>query len=118
MVKKVLQFVVDWPKDKIGYIVTLWKMLRKEHEWRSVKKDLVFERNFYWLQKDSVHKDGPFCTACCDSRQKLVHMLQMPDGYICPSCKLVLSHEGHHASPHIANLYRQALFNQKPENNS
>ncbi|MGA2914601.1 MAG: hypothetical protein ABSE89_01075 [Sedimentisphaerales bacterium] len=116
--EKVFQFIFGWAKDKIGYCVTLWKMLRKEHEWRLIKKDLLFERNFYWLKKGSGVKNGPFCVACCDNEQKLVHMLEMPEAYVCPKCNLVLSLEGQHTSPHISNLYRRSLFKQKPETSS
>jgi hypothetical protein len=116
--EKVLQFIIGWAKDKIGYGVTLWKMLLKEHEWRLLKKRLVFGQNFYWLHKDSKSKDGPFCVACCDNEQKLVRMLEMPEAYVCPICKLVLSHQGQHASTHTANLYRRTLFNQEPETSS
>lgn len=48
------------------------------------KKSLKYERNCYWLDKE-----GPFCSRCWDSEEKLVHMLpnRSVAYYHCPNCE-------------------------------
>jgi hypothetical protein len=56
----------------------------------TVKGNLIFERNAYFLSKDE-QKDGPFCTRCKDVSDKMVRMC--PGNYIgggwalCPECR-------------------------------
>ena len=38
-----------------------------------LKENLVFERNAYWII-DGENKDGPFCTKCKDSDDKMIRM--------------------------------------------
>lgn len=108
----ILEKAFYWLVDKIGYLRTAWQMLRKEHEWRKTKSALIFERNFYYLSQNSNNRDGPFCVPCSDTHHELIRMLQMPMAYVCPKCKLVLTNDGHHATGHIANLYRENLFGE------
>jgi hypothetical protein len=114
----VLRNFIDWLVDKIGYLRTAWQIVRKEHEWRNTKSALIIEHNFYYLSQNSNKKDGPFCVPCTDTHHELIRMLQMPMAYVCPKCKLVLTNSGHHASWHIANLYRRNLFGEQEETTS
>ncbi len=53
-----------------------------------VKGKIIPEGNLYWLEKDGV-KDGPFCTRCWDSEERLLRLHKSPvSGRIhCPKCK-------------------------------
>jgi regulator of replication initiation timing len=50
---------------------------------------LIFRENTYWLSMDNGKDDGPFCSTCHDTEQKLVrlHALSI-GGYRCPACTL------------------------------
>jgi hypothetical protein len=47
--------------------------------------ELIFRANAYWLTSG----EGPFCSACWDSKKQAVHMHAGPDRdyYECPVCK-------------------------------
>lgn len=54
------------------------------------KENLISDgKNMYWIEKDG-HKDGPFCTNCWDSEEKLMrlHRSISNDGIQCPKCKI------------------------------
>ena len=74
-------------QKKIGDLDGENKKLREELE---VKGSLVPEGNLYWLENDGK-RDGPFCTKCRDSEQKLIRLHQaMHSGRMyCPECKTV-----------------------------
>lgn len=42
-----------------------------------VKDRLVVRDDCYWVPDASSHLDGPFCSTCWDTDQKLVRMLRM-----------------------------------------
>ncbi len=54
-----------------------------------IKENLIPERNMYWVEKDRK-KDGPFCTNCWDTGQKLVRLHESitHSGIQCPNCKI------------------------------
>ena len=54
----------------------------------TLKDNIIFERNAYWIAKGS-EKDGPFCTKCKDSEDKMVRMRvgKYTFGWAnCPNC--------------------------------
>jgi hypothetical protein len=52
-----------------------------------IKDSLIFDRNAYWIEKNSK-KDGPFCSCCWDDNRKTVRMQPCgnPAFYSCPKC--------------------------------
>jgi len=53
-----------------------------------LKKKLYFERNAYWIV-DSENKDGPYCTKCKDSNDKMIRMRVGNYNFgwaVCPNC--------------------------------
>ena len=54
-----------------------------------IKENLIFEKNTYWLEKESGEKDGPFCSRCFDKDRDLVRMHPRPNPayMMCPACK-------------------------------
>ena len=53
------------------------------------KVNLIFRDNTYWLPKDDGTEDGPFCSTCHDSEQKLVRLHKLHSGgYSCETCRL------------------------------
>ena len=51
---------------------------------------MIFERNTYWII-EGENKDGPFCSACWDDKNKKVRMQIRHDDSTCcdcPVCKL------------------------------
>lgn len=71
-----------------------------------LKNELKFEHEAYWLEKPDKSKDGPFCSKCWDSNQKLIRMLRVdvPPGYEnnpyvhnlykCPECSISIKRIG------------------------
>jgi hypothetical protein len=55
-----------------------------------LKHKLHFERNAYWII-DGEKKDGPFCTKCKDSNDKMIRLRVGNYEYMgwanCPNCK-------------------------------
>lgn len=80
-----LQKLLEMQK-RIDELETTNKGLRERLE---VKESLVAERNMYWSEKDGK-RDGPFCTNCWDSEQKLMrlHKSITHSGIQCPKCKI------------------------------
>jgi hypothetical protein len=52
------------------------------------KQDLEFdnEKSIYWMNNINGKQDGPFCSRCYDSNDKLVHLHKITTGYFCPAC--------------------------------
>lgn len=50
------------------------------------KEKLIFRNNTYWLPKDDGTEDGPFCSTCHDSDQKLIRLHKTHLGYSCATC--------------------------------
>ena len=49
--------------------------------------EMVFEKNSYWRNVGG-RKDGPLCSVCWDSNQRLVQLHKLyPNRYQCPACK-------------------------------
>lgn len=56
-----------------------------------IKKSLTFEDNAYWVVKEDKAREGPFCPACWDSKNQLIHLVDAGGSYspfVCPSCKM------------------------------
>lgn len=56
-----------------------------------VDERLRVEGGMYWLSREGNQDDGPFCTACWDSRSKLVRIqparvMGIDNGQTCPVC--------------------------------
>jgi len=52
----------------------------------NLKKNLVFERPYYWIYKDS-NREGPFCPKCYDSNEKFIRLHGYNEQYSCLECK-------------------------------
>ena len=85
--------ILDLQKDAMD-IVEENRNLKEEN--RSLKKrielvgKMIFERNTYWII-EGENKDGPFCSACWDDKNKKVRMQIRHDDSTCcdcPVCKL------------------------------
>jgi hypothetical protein len=52
-----------------------------------IKESLVFEKNAYWIVRDSK-KDGPYCSCCWDDNKKTIRMQPCgnPAFCSCPKC--------------------------------
>jgi len=51
------------------------------------KGALRFDNNAYFLMLKSGQKEGPFCSACWDSKKTLVRLHDLGDCECCPSCR-------------------------------
>jgi hypothetical protein len=54
-----------------------------------LKEQLHFEKNAYWII-DGGKKDGPYCTKCKDSEEKMIRMRIGKYNFgwaLCPNCK-------------------------------
>lgn len=63
---------------------------RQLHDKLKIGGELEFEHNVYWRQdEDTGRSDGPFCSNCWDSMQRLVrlHQKENPNYIECPTCK-------------------------------
>ena len=59
-----------------------------------IKEEIVFEYNAYWLKYEAGKtKDGPFCSKCYDSDEKLIRLISCADPKYskCPICKIALT---------------------------
>jgi len=52
-----------------------------------MKGSLRFKNNSYYLELENGQADGPFCSACWDSKKTLVRLHDLEDCDWCPSCK-------------------------------
>ena len=63
----------------------------------TIQETLEFKEEAYWRKLEDGTEDGPFCTSCWDSEQKLIRMIVFkksgqPKG--CPVCHTVKGVEG------------------------
>ena len=64
--------------------------IRTLKEKLKIKENLVFEKNAYWIKKKDNSKEGPYCSACWDQDNKLIHLHYEGedwDTWYCPICK-------------------------------
>lgn len=71
---------------------TLKKQVDKLKDNQAISSNLVHEDNHYFLLKKDKDKDGPFCTKCWDSDNKLIRLHKINENYgqeyfQCPNCK-------------------------------
>ncbi len=81
-------------QKKIAELENENKELKEELK---LKEDLIFERNAYWIKKESSEKDGPFCSVCWDSDRKLIRLRKgnYAHGWaICPKCDKLVPRDG------------------------
>jgi len=74
---------------------SLKKRIDKLEEISNVKSKLIHEDNHYFVKEKEI-KDGPYCTKCWDSDNKLIRLHQGEhhsgqDHYSCPNCKTYTS---------------------------
>jgi regulator of replication initiation timing len=80
------------------------------------KESLFFEHDAYWSKKADGTKDGPFCSNCWDSKQKLIRLhLWGNDEYSgCPNCQKTVHmpwrSKGEQRSPDVQSFNRQDDF--------
>ncbi|MFA5393697.1 MAG: hypothetical protein WC081_02780 [Candidatus Ratteibacteria bacterium] len=55
-------------------IIDLENKNRELKDELTLKKNLIFERNAYWVKRGNDEKDGPFCSHCYDDCNKLIRM--------------------------------------------
>mgnify|MGYP001198615759 CR=1 FL=1 len=49
---------------------------------------MIFKDNMYYSEKENGENDGPFCSACYDSKKIIVRMHDRGEGHFCcPNCK-------------------------------
>jgi hypothetical protein len=63
------------------------------HKQLETKGKLVAQDNMYWIEEEGK-RDGPFCTSCWDSIDKLVrlHVSNDSGAAMCPTCKTLAKH--------------------------
>ena len=62
--------------------------VRELREQLELRENLVAGVNVYWCKTDESERDGPFCTACLDSKGKLVRLRSHSDeDWFCPVCR-------------------------------
>jgi ribosomal protein L37AE/L43A len=55
---------------------------------KASSEKLIWEKPFYWLQKNENHKEGPFCQQCYDSVNKAIRLIGNGRGFWeCKTCK-------------------------------
>ncbi len=62
------------------------EVIRELQEKRDIKSKLKWEPPYYWLIEDDT-KEGPFCQACWDDKDKLVRLQARGSHWDCKSCK-------------------------------
>ena len=60
----------------------LKQSLSKQQEY-----NMVFEDNCYWNYKEDGTKEGPYCSACWDGKDKAIRMKIDSNYYQCTNCK-------------------------------
>jgi len=72
-------------------IQDLEKENRKLKEKLEIKENLEYDNknSVYWIKKEGMEKDGPFCSRCWDVDKKLVrlHPTAIEGSLACPQCK-------------------------------
>ena len=61
--------------------------IRDLKEKLKIKGDIFFKDNACWLKKKDGSEDGPYCSACWDKDNKLIHLHRDGDFLYCPACK-------------------------------
>ena len=60
--------------------------IKQLEETLQTKRDLEWERPYYWLQKEG-NKEGPFCQCCYDQEKKLIRLQGHQGGHwMCKVC--------------------------------
>jgi regulator of replication initiation timing len=62
-------------------------------EINKIQSNLVFKGNKYWLKKEESKMEGPYCSKCWDSNNKLLRMHDLDDYFHCPECKTIVYKE-------------------------
>ena len=88
----------------------LRRELEKIKDFSNIKSRLIHEDNHYFL-KDGDNKDGPYCTKCLDSENKLIrlHKGNLIEGvqyFTCPNCKTQTSTGTHFHESRVINRNR------------
>jgi regulator of replication initiation timing len=89
--KKILDLQAEAMK-LVGENTELKNEIRSLKEKLSLKETLKFRYNVYWRVKDDSKEEGPFCSKCWDTEEKLVHMIIKDDDSWarCPACRLAI----------------------------
>lgn len=61
--------------------------IRDLKEKLKIKGEIFFEKNACWIKKKDSSKEGPYCSACWDKDNKLIHLHHDEDLLFCPACK-------------------------------
>ena len=90
-------------QKKITDLETVNRELNKKLK---TQESLIFEDDAYWIEKDGK-KDGPHCSCCWDSEDKLVrlHPSGNPAYAHCPKCKNTVKVYPHRDNPPRANHF-------------
>lgn len=71
------QKVIDLQKEALELIeenMLLKDRIRQFEDKRSIKTNLIFKNNCYYLKMENDTLDGPFCPTCWDKDSKLIRM--------------------------------------------
>lgn len=61
-----------------------------------IEKQLVFDRDVYYVKNDDGENEGPYCTTCWDVDRKLVRLSKgysAAGDYVCHHCKIYIKHK-------------------------
>lgn len=61
--------------------------IRDLKEKLKIKGEIFFEKDACWIKKKDSSKEGPYCSACWDKNNKLIHLHHDGDFLFCPACK-------------------------------
>ena len=86
LVKQVLALQADIMK-MMDENRTLKDDIRALNDKLHTREKLVFRNNTYWLSNGDGTEEGPFCSTCHDSDDKLVRLHKLGSrGYNCATC--------------------------------
>ncbi|HNW71674.1 MAG TPA: hypothetical protein PKZ36_00310 [Candidatus Paceibacterota bacterium] len=85
------QMILDAQETILGYqrkISELEEENKKLKDVSSFKEKSDFKNNCYWLKKEDNTTDGPFCSKCVESDDRIIRLHVRSDGFAtCPNCK-------------------------------
>ncbi len=86
------QLILDAQRELLDNQRTIQKLeeeIKKLKDISNFKENADFKNNCYWLKKEDDKTDGPFCSKCVETDDKIVRLhVNQNNGYAaCPNCK-------------------------------
>ena len=94
------------------YAGLLKEEVRQLREQLELRAKASFENNFYWMVEGDS-KDGPFCPKCYDTDHPIRRMIKLGHLRGCPSCHLLLHHDGSGPTPQERRRFVCAVMKSK-----